>query len=416
MVKTALVRKEIGYNVYVKYDKHTAGHIPARTAAAALAVLSAFLFFSCRSLPQTDSNPFVCDAYVPDAQHIDVHGNVYLGRHDSKLLRGAFGTGDTALVSFLGKTNRLTVVKDIHHAAPGSMVLHFRDGDPPYDRLAVVNGSFAKVAGIARQILGTKGKPLAWMPEDGVAFPVKVTIEREVAPARPQSRDFGGRSNARVDYPHLTDAEFANFRPIVAPLIPSGILYRSSSPIDPSLGRSRYADAALASCGVKTVWNMADAYDALVQMVPEDSGYSKCTIHPQPLGTDFNSPLFKAGIQDGLLSLARNEPPYLIHCREGRDRTGFVAILLEALGGATRAELEADYAKSYQNYALGGEFDRAQMERSFAYCLEALGMANALDSELKAQALAYLRSIGLKDDKMTTLMLKLSRKPDGQSR
>ena len=381
-----------------------------------MAILSALLLSSCRSRPQTDSHPFVCHAYVPDVQHIDVHGNVYLGNYEPGPLRNAFAKGDTALVSLLGKTHRLTVVRDIHHAAPGSMVLHFRDGDPPYDRLAVVNGSFATTAGLARQILGTKGKPLAWLPDDGVAFPVKVTIEREDAPARPQSRDFGGRSNARADYPHLTDADFANFRPIVAPLIPAGILYRSSSPIDPSLGRSRYADAALASCGVKTVWNMADTYDEVVQMLPEGSGYSKCKVHAQPLGTDFNSPLFKAGIQDGLLSLARNEPPYLIHCREGRDRTGFVAILLEALGGATRAELEADYAKSYQNYALGGEFDRAQMERSFAYCLEALGMANALDSELKAQALAYLRSIGLKDDKMTTLMLKLSRKPDGQSR
>ena len=410
-----LVRRKSAIMFRMKYGKHTAGRVSAWAGIAVMAVL-ATLLFSCKSTPQTDARHFVCEAYVPDAQHIDVHGNVYLGRHDSKLLRGAFGTGDTALVSLLGKTNRLTVVRDIHHAAPGSMVLHFRDGDPPYDRLAVVNGPFARTAGIARQILGTGGKPLAWVPEDGVAFPVKVTIERENALARPQSRDFGGRSNARADYPHLTDAEFANFRPIVAPLIPAGLLYRSSSPIDPSLGRSRYANAALVACGVKTVWNMADTHDAVLQMLPEDSGYSKCRVHAQPLGTDFNSPLFKTGIQDGLLYLARNEPPYLIHCKEGRDRTGFVAILLEALGGATRAEIKADYAKSYQNYALGGEFDRAQMEQSFAYCLEALGMTNALDSELKAQALAYLRSIGLKDDKTTTLMLKLSRKPGGQSR
>ena len=50
------------------------------------------------------------------------------------------------------------------------------------------------------------------------------------------------RTAERADYPELSDAEFANFRMVTAGTIGEGILYRSSSPIDPSLGRNAYAD------------------------------------------------------------------------------------------------------------------------------------------------------------------------------
>jgi hypothetical protein len=42
--------------------------------------------------------------------------------------------------------------------------------------------------------------------------------------------------------------------------------------------------------------------------------------------------------------------PYYLHCNEGKDRTGFIAILLEALMGAAQEEITADYMLSYVNY------------------------------------------------------------------
>jgi protein tyrosine/serine phosphatase len=42
--------------------------------------------------------------------------------------------------------------------------------------------------------------------------------------------------------------------------------------------------------------------------------------------------------------------PYLIHCHDGNDRTGFVAALLEALAGATVDEITDDYMLTYINY------------------------------------------------------------------
>ena len=44
--------------------------------------------------------------------------------------------------------------------------------------------------------------------------------------------------NNREDYPELTDEQFANFRNIATTGMGAGILYRSSSPINPELGET----------------------------------------------------------------------------------------------------------------------------------------------------------------------------------
>lgn len=46
-----------------------------------------------------------------------------------------------------------------------------------------------------------------------------------------------------------------------------------------------------------------------------------------------------------------NHPaPYVVHCTEGKDRTGYVCALLEALAGATYDEIVDDYLVTYGNY------------------------------------------------------------------
>ena len=381
--------------------------LTARAITFCLAAFAAAMFCSCTTMPKT-----VCRAYVPDTDHIDVHGNVYLDRYPSGLLHEAFDNGDTAVATMLGRTYRLTVVSDIRAVSPGTAVLHFHPEKPPYDRMAVVNGSFAAKAGIARQVPVEDGKKPIWKPEEGVEFPVEIRIARVGKTVRqPSFNHYAGRSNKRTDYQSLTDAEFANFRAVSAPSIASGTLYRSSSPIDPSLGRSRFADAAAASCGVKSVWDMADTADDAAAYAGFDQTYCRnnCKIRfGTPLGTDFNSGLFKAGVLGGLLFISESEPPFLIHCKEGRDRTGLVAMLIEALCGATRAEMEADYVKSFENYAIG-EFDRGKVAESFAYCMKALGLEGVPDAELSARAWKYLRGIGMEDHEIKALLENLAK-------
>ena len=65
---------------------------------------------------------------------------------------------------------------------------------------------------------------------------------------------------------------------------------------------------------------------------------------------NFYSEDFAASVAQGLAFLAQNEAPYCIHCTEGKDRAGFVAMLLEALMGATLDEIIDDYMRSFYNY------------------------------------------------------------------
>ena len=65
---------------------------------------------------------------------------------------------------------------------------------------------------------------------------------------------------------------------------------------------------------------------------------------------DFTDPDEMAKLGDALTRLSEMEPPYLIHCVEGKDRTGFVVFLLENLMGASREKMERDYACSFVNY------------------------------------------------------------------
>jgi len=48
--------------------------------------------------------------------------------------------------------------------------------------------------------------------------------------------------------------------------------------------------------------------------------------------------------------MASADGPYLVHCLEGKDRTGFVCIVLEALMSATYQEIVDDYMLTYNNY------------------------------------------------------------------
>ena len=51
----------------------------------------------------------------------------------------------------------------------------------------------------------------------------------------------------------------------------------------------------------------------------------------------------RTGFAEGLRFFIANDGPYLIHCNEGQDRTGFSVAILECLMGASEEEVVADY-------------------------------------------------------------------------
>lgn len=48
--------------------------------------------------------------------------------------------------------------------------------------------------------------------------------------------------------------------------------------------------------------------------------------------------------------IAKNEGPFLFHCIEGKDRTGYFGALVGALMGASKEEIVNDYMKTYENF------------------------------------------------------------------
>ena len=160
-------------------------------------------------------------------------------------------------------------------------------------------------------------------------------------------------TNERSDYPNLSDAEYANARVAKGGKIASGVLYRSSSPFSNWINRAYYVSDYLEGEKVITVLNLADTEEDMqtYDMPPysrtlwDGGNVILCPLKTDPTADDYNNRLIAA-----LKELPSRPSPYLVHCMEGKDRTGYVCALLEGLCGASYDEMVSDYLITYYNY------------------------------------------------------------------
>ena len=151
----------------------------------------------------------------------------------------------------------------------------------------------------------------------------------------------------------ISDEEYANARDVHAGRIASGVLYRSSSPFCNDINRANYVSEYLEREKVKTVLNLADTegkmqtYDIppYSRKLWEEGNVILCPLKADPTADDYNKRLIEL-----LKELPSRPAPYVVHCMEGKDRTGYVCALLEGLCGATYEEIIADYLKTYDNF------------------------------------------------------------------
>ena len=163
-------------------------------------------------------------------------------------------------------------------------------------------------------------------------------------------------SDIREDYE--SDEVFANFRCVRAGDLREGILCRSASPCDDQHNRASYVDALLQDAGVAFILNLSDNAQKIQKYLEEPDFacpgflalYESGRVEPIALNMNYGSYEFKAKVAGGLSRMAEAEGPYLVHCTEGKDRTGFVCMLLEALCGASYGEIVDDYMITYYNY------------------------------------------------------------------
>ncbi len=345
------------------------------------------------------------------------YGNVYLDIKVKDFFALGYEEGDIVSVSFLNKTLNLPVVPTYSYVDQGSPAIIAplgEKGEPTgYISLAINMGNFGDTYGLAYKTTNAD-KTWFWTAKEGVKFPVEVKFsmaEKGGYLSQYILHDLT-RTNNREDYPELTDEEFANFREITTTGMGKGKLYRTSSPINPELGRNTYADEACKKAGVSVVMNLANSKDEAEKYEGFTSSYySTAKVIYLNLGVDFQADEFKKGLAEGLKFFAANKGVYAVHCTEGKDRAGFVSALLECLMGANYDEVIADYMKTYENYykvEKGTEKYNAISQSNIVKTLEAaFGVTNLQSANLQEGAISYIKSIGLTDAEINQLMANL---------
>ena len=305
--------------------------------------------------PDTPSDPDNNDDPA-DAEPIQItttiyeiakYGNLILYMYGSDILDKGLEHGDILEIAIGDKRWDVPLCSsynDVDNGLPVLRVVTPTDGVV----LAINMGDFATTAGIAVKTVTDEDPGYRW--DYVTEAPVQITITlKEKAGYREEwlIRQLV-RTDDRADYAHLSDEAFANFRAISTTGMGEGVLYRSSSPIKPDIGRHTYADKATEKAGIVTVINLADVSN--VYEGTEDFYYNTCQVAYLNLGTDFLSEATLSGLAEGMRYIINNDGPYLIHCNEGKDRAGFVSALLECLMGATLDEVIDDYMVTYYNY------------------------------------------------------------------
>ena len=160
-------------------------------------------------------------------------------------------------------------------------------------------------------------------------------------------------SNDRNDY--VSDIVFSNFRELSGGELRSGMFFRGVSPIDDRNLRAACTDGLIRNNGIGFILDLADTEEkaASYPFFPGsrfEELYAEGKAACLGLNSDYRSPDYAQKLADGFRAMMKQNQSVYIHCLEGKDRTGFVCILLEALAGADYEELLRDYMITYENY------------------------------------------------------------------
>ena len=221
-------------------------------------------------------------------------------------------------------------------------------------------------------------------------------------------------TNDREDY--SSDEVFANFREITAGDIKAKTLYRSSTPIYSQLGRNQYADVLCANAKIETVINLSEKTEEEMKSRDgyEGSYYSTLDVKLCPIGLEMDSELFAANMPRALRAIGEGRTPILIQCRYGKDQTGLVAMMVEALCGASYDEIVDDYMLSYENFYHIEKGSDQWIHIAEGAIIPSLSKMTGINdreqlkaADLKEAASTYMKHLGLTDNEIAAIVKKL---------
>lgn len=186
---------------------------------------------------------------------------------------------------------------------------------------------------------------------------VKVTMYEKQGYAKEYELIQSVYYNDRSMYP--TDEAFANFREITTGNIKPKTVYRSGNPLNFKANpvRCGYVDSLARHYGIKSEVDIADTHSD-VEVYADSEGFVSTYCYnlflngntaTLGMGSDTFCERAYEGFAEGMRHILKTQPPYLIHCNEGKDRCGFYCMLLESLTGASVEELQYDYMTTFCN-------------------------------------------------------------------
>ena len=226
-------------------------------------------------------------------------------------------------------------------------------------------------------------------------------------------------NNAAIQAEGQSDEAFRNAREITAGQIRENRLYRGSSPFDQKYGRVELMDRYLKEKDIKCVLDLADTREKLeaYENLPDHTAsmISDNRVIVCAIGVDYLDSKTMQTLGQGLAEMSEQEGPYLIQCSLGRDRTGVISAVIEALCGATYQEIIDDYMISYDTlhnidmnpdslqYKLFNQRIDEHLEAILGIEIEKLPV-----SDLKTPAYNYLLRCGMNEQQIEKLVNNLS--------
>ena len=228
-------------------------------------------------------------------------------------------------------------------------------------------------------------------------------------------------TDERADYP--SDVAFANFRELSGGNLKPGKLFRGASPVNNKHNRAGYANALIADAGVQVDFDLADNSDEIEAFLKEDAEAGVNVSHFEglrsagnvvaiDLSDAYQSEGYGKKLAAGLVELMQHNGPVYIHCTAGKDRTGFVCMLLEALAGASYQQIVDDYMITYDNYYQVNAANDAKRyniikeQRLDSMIRHVVGVGKGADlasADLSAGARNYLKAAGVTDEQIDQL-------------
>ena len=315
---------------------------------AIIVLVNTFIFAISVTATEVDYPSVNCSI-----SEIDKFGNLILSIEPDKLKNAGYEYGDILNVSINDNEYSMPFCTNFTNVDIGSISIL-----DVYGRIYIAStkSDFATNYKIAKKI--SKNGKVKWVSLNKSSInyiPVNIVMQEKAGYLEEYLLRQTEISYDRSDYE--SDEVFANFRNIKTGNFGKNAFFRSSNPIDKSFGRAVFVDKLAKLNSVKTVINLSDNDEEITRYILNnpDSQYYKLlyetgNVKALDLGVDFKSDAFKNTLADGFRFIIFNEGPYLLHCTEGKDRTGFVCVLVECFMGGSYQEISDDYMQSFVNY------------------------------------------------------------------